>query len=91
MPGGQLGYSLLELVASILLIAAIAVLSLPTYQDFTPHSELSDERSRESSLRGEKTASSPPAKGEFQDQPVDRPVSKKENGEEQEQRENARR
>ena len=33
------GYSLVELVVSVLLIAAIAVLSLPTYQDFSPHGE----------------------------------------------------
>ena len=35
--GGQRGYSLIEIIASLLLIAAIAVLSLPTYQDFSPH------------------------------------------------------
>lgn len=74
----------MELVASILLIAAIAALSLPTYQDFTPHSKFSGERTREAALRGEKSASSSPAKGEIQDQPVDRLVGKKESGEEQE-------
>lgn len=38
--GGQRGFSLVELGASILLIAAIAVLSLPTYQDFAPHEDV---------------------------------------------------
>ena len=33
------GYSLIELLASLLLIAAIAVLSLPTYKDFSPHAD----------------------------------------------------
>lgn len=35
----QRGYSLVELAVSVLLIAAIAVLSFPTYQDFSPHGE----------------------------------------------------
>lgn len=33
------GYSLVELAATIVMIAGIAVLSLPTYQDFGPHEE----------------------------------------------------
>lgn len=31
------GFSLVELLVSVLLIAAIAVLSLPTFHDFAPH------------------------------------------------------
>lgn len=37
--GNQRGYSLIELVASLVLLAAIAALSLPTYQDFSPHAD----------------------------------------------------
>ncbi len=37
--GNQRGYSLIELVASLVLLAAIAALSLPTYQDFSPHTD----------------------------------------------------
>ena len=33
------GFSQIELIGSILLIAAIAVLSFPTFQDFKPHAQ----------------------------------------------------
>ena len=39
----QHGYSLVELVVSALLIAAIAALSLPTYKDFTAHDVVVDD------------------------------------------------
>lgn len=40
--GGHVGYSLVELLASIILIASIAVLALPTYQDFAPHADVAE-------------------------------------------------
>jgi Tfp pilus assembly protein PilE len=37
------GYFLFELVISALMIAAIVVLAFPTYQDFTPETEIAGE------------------------------------------------
>lgn len=71
------GFSVFELLATILLIAAIAVLSLPTYNDFTPHETSSDERLRPSSNDEREVADPLPSGRKIPDQPVLHPVSKK--------------
>ena len=42
---GSRGYYIAELILSVLLIAATAVLAFPTYQDFQPHQDLADDNS----------------------------------------------
>ncbi|MGI9290627.1 MAG: hypothetical protein ACR2QG_05020 [Gammaproteobacteria bacterium] len=42
---GSRGYYIAELILSVLLIAATVVLAFPTYQDFQPHQDLTDDNS----------------------------------------------
>lgn len=89
-PGGHAGYSLLELLVSILLIAGIAVLSLPTFQEFSPHGEFTADPT-EGQVERPAEARGPLSRNSVsKDQPVDRPVSKNDVGEEPERREESR-
>lgn len=69
-PGGQWGYSLLELAASLVLLAAIAVLSLPTYQGFSPHTDTPGDRKHQPENSGEQAAGPPASEQSHTDQPV---------------------
>ena len=86
-PGIRSGFSLLELVASLLLIAAIAVLSFPTYQDFTPHEATLNDRPKAPADKAREAADSLPAGSKIPDQPDLHPVSKREDREETTSRE----
>jgi prepilin-type N-terminal cleavage/methylation domain-containing protein len=74
-PGIRSGFSLLELLASLLLIAAIAVLSFPTYQDFTPHEATLNDRPKAPADKAREAADPLPAGSKVQDQPEPQPVS----------------
>ncbi len=68
------GYSLVELVVSVLLIAAIAVLSLPTYQDFSPHGEAIPEQAGPPLELFSQPAPDAPERTTNPDQPVTDPA-----------------
>jgi len=85
--GIRSGFSLLELLASLLLIAAIAVLSFPTYQGFTPHEATLNDRPKAPADKAREAADPLPAGSKIQDQPVLHPVSKREDREEATSRE----
>ncbi len=59
--GGHVGYSLLELLASAVLLVSIAVLALPTYKDFAPHDDRVERDSPASSLSKTNPAGALPA------------------------------
>lgn len=71
-PGGQRGYSLLELAASLVLLAAIAVLSLPTYENFSPQTDARGEGIHQPSSSAEQAAGQTASDQSHTDQPVNR-------------------
>ena len=71
-PRRQCGYSLIELVASLVLLACIAVLSFPTFQDFSPHEDAAGARVTPQSADGENNAGPAPGDDHRPSQPVER-------------------
>ena len=68
----QCGYSLIELMASLVLLACIAVLSFPTFQDFSPHEDAAGARVTPQSAGGEISGDPAPGDDHRPSQPVER-------------------
>lgn len=67
---GHIAYSLVELLASAVLVVSIAVLALPTYQDFAPHSEVAEGGVSQAVYIGEESGSVTSEEGINERQPV---------------------